>query len=868
MASIKTSWLSLDEGDNDPVRFLSYVIAALQTALPEVGQTAIALLQSPQPPTPEAVLTLVINELAAVPAPIILVLDDYHAISTPAIHQAVTFLLEHQPPNLHLVITSRADPLLPLARWRARREVADLRAADLRFTVEEAAVFLNESMGLALTAADVAALETRTEGWIAGLQLAGLALQGHRQRPAGGDTSKFIQAFTGSHRYIVSYLVEEVLNQRPQGSMNFLLQTSVLDPLSGPLCDYVLRESSVAHSDSGGSAFNSQFSTLDSQAILEKLEQANLFIVPLDEEGKWYRYHHLFAEVLRARLQKTQPDLVRALHVRASEWYEQAGLIAEAVRHALEAEAWEPAAWLIERAAESMLRQGSSVSLVRWLDAMPVETVHAHPRLCLTRAWTFLWGPTPRIEQVDKWVQRALQGRPANESLDSDLTSEVAVLQATAAAIRWDIARSLELSQQALAYLPLDSPWRSVMALCLGTAHFYSGDMAAATNVLNEALRLSEADGSHYIQLIAASFLADIQVIQGHLGLATELYQQVLVWADHGVPQRGAIMALSGLADILCKRNDLDGALAHLESGSEQLQQVGGAWVALALYRCLAQVQQAQGKWTDALSALDRASQSGQNAQVSLVVTQVAALRARVQLAQGNLAAAEAWAANSGLNVHDAEISHPGLREEEYLSLARVLNAQGRRAEGLSLLERLLQAAEAEGRMGSAIAILILQGLISQRQGNTARALRLLERALILAEPEGYARPFLDEGSPMRQLLYDIWSQHKHQSHCDDGLLAYVEMLMAAFQAEGSRNQWQRAEGRAPAADVALGEPVNQREREILSLIGQGFSNREIADRLSIAQSTVKWYINTLYSKLGAKSRTHALVRARELGLL
>jgi LuxR family maltose regulon positive regulatory protein len=469
---------------------------------------------------------------------------------------------------------------------------------------------------------------------------------------------------------------------------------------------------------------------------------------------------------------------------------------------------------------------------------------------------------------VDKWVQLALQDRLANGSLDSDLTGQVAVLQATAAAIQWNMARSLELSQQALAYLPLDSPWRSVMALCLGTAHFYSGDMATATNVLGEALRLSEADGSHYIQLIAGSFLADIQVIQGHLGQATEMYQRVLLWADHGIPQRGAIMALSGLANILCKRNDLNGALAHLQLGSEQLQQVGGAWVALAFYRSLAQVQQAQGKWAAALDALDQASQSGQNAQVGLVVAQVAALRVRVQLAQGDIAAAAVWVANSGLGVDDAAISHPGLREDEYLSFVRVLDAQGRRTEALSLLDRLLQAAEAEGRMGSAIVILILQGLISQRQGNTARALALLERALILAEPEGYVRTFLDEGEPLRRLLYNIWSQQKHQTHGNDSLLAYVEMLLAAFQAEGPPSQWQSAERRVPAAGMAMGEPVNQREREILSLIEQGFSNREIADRLLVAQSTVKWYINNLYGKLGAKSRTHALVRARELGLL
>ena len=875
LSPVKVAWLSLDENDNDPVRFLTYLIAALQTVIPELGHKAMAQMQSSQSPAAEAVLTVVINELAAVRSPVVLILDDYHLISMPAIHKAITFLLDHQPPSLHLVITCRADPLLPLARWRARRQLVELRAADLRFTVAEAAVFLNDAMGLDLAAADVAALEAHTEGWIAGLQLAGLALQGYRQQPDGEDASQFIQAFTGSHRYIVSYLVEEVLNQRPQGTMEFLLQTSILDPLSGPLCDYVLRYSRIEAGAVSVSDHMTQHPLLDSQSILEKLEHANLFIVALDEEGKWYRYHHLFAEVLRARLRKAHPDRVSELHLRASEWYEQSGLIPEAVVHALEAGAWEYAARLIERVAGDMLHRGASASLVRWLDAMPEEVIRARPRLCLARGWTFNWGPALNLERAEEWAQLALQAASAGPSPDAGLKGEVAALQAMTAVIWSDVARSLELSRRALDSLPADSPWRAVMTFCLGTAHFAAGDLAAAA-VLEEALKLSQADGVHYIQLIVASFLADIRVFQGHLGRASQLYQQVLAWADHGLPQKGAVMAHGGLANILCERNQLDAALAHLQLGVEQLPQVGGVWPSLAIYRALARVRQAQGKGTDALAALDRASQDAQGTQQSLDVSQIAALRAHLQLAQGDVASAERWAADSGLSSDDPETSHPGFREEEYLSLARVLSAKGSHNEALSLLARLLQAAEAEGRMGSAIVICILQGLIMQAQGNTARSRTFLERALRLAEPEGYIRTFIDEGEPLRTLLYDIWSQHKHRPHLDhtfdEPSLAYVEMLLAAFQAEGSAGQSPGDENGIPANGAAatnpLLEPLNKREIEMLSLIAQGLSNREIAERWVVAQSTVKWYINNLYGKLGAKSRTHALVRAHELDLL
>jgi LuxR family maltose regulon positive regulatory protein len=832
------AWLSLDESDNDPVRFLSYLIAALQTAVPGIAQTAVNLLQSPEPPAAEAILTLLINDISQSDRPIILALEDYHVITTPAVHQALAFLLDHLPPLLHLLITTRSDPPLPLSRLRAGRQMVEIRTNDLRFTLDEAGLFFNQVMGLRLSNEETAALEQRTGGWIAGLHLVALSLQGRE------DKAGFITSFTGNSRFIMDYLVDEVLQRRPPGTGQFLLQTAILDPLCASLCDAVTGQQ-------------------DGQANLERLEEANLFITPLDDARTWYRYHPLFAEVLQARLQQDQRHHVPELLRRAVTWHAGQGMIDEAVRYALAGADFEEAAHLIERVAGSMLRRGASASLLRWLDAIPEEVIRARPRLCLARGWTYIMGPAISLERADEWIQLAIAAA-AGQLLDADLGGEVAALQAMIAAIWGEVRRSIELSRRALESLPADSPWRGVMAFCLGSTLFLSGDVAAAADILEEALRLSQADGAHYIQLNAASFLADIQVFRGHLGRAMAMYQQVLAWADHGIPQKGALMAHGGQAHILCERNDLDAALAHVQSGVEQLEQVGGAWAALVLYRALARVQQAQGNGKEALAALDRAYQIGQSTQVSIVATQAAALRTRLQLAQGDRKAAEVWAANSGLSPDDPEASHPGLREEEYLSFARVLIAQGRDTEALSLLDRLWQAAEAEERMGSAIVIFILQGLIMQAQGNTVRALVFLEHALILAEAEGYIRVFVDEGEPLQVLLCDFRSLLLTQlSTTADNrsrqLLAYTNKLLAAFPLTGIRT--------APWLEPHL-EPLSERELEVLRLIATGASNRDVADTLVVAVTTVKKHVSNILSKLNTNSRTQAVAEARALGLI
>jgi LuxR family maltose regulon positive regulatory protein len=833
------TWLSLDEGDNDPTQFWAYFISALQGLRSEIGENALARLQSPQPPPITSILSALINDITAFPDTFSAVLDDYHVIHSQPIHEAMRFFIANLPAQVHLVITTRVDPPLPLARLRARDELNELRANELRFSLDEAAAFLTQAMGLNLSMEQVDALEIRTEGWIAGLQIAGLSMQGR------DDIQSFIQAFSGSHRHILGYLAEEVLNHQPEDILNFLVQTSVLNRLCGPLCDAVTRE-------------------IGGQAILEKLEFANLFIAPLDDEGKWFRYHHLFADVLQVRLQRTQSDQVIELHRRAGEWFAVQGMIDEAVYHALAGANFVQAAQMVEGVAGKMLRSGTATSLIRWLDAMPEEMIRARVRLCLARGWTYLWGPEFSLESAGEWAQLAMEQIAPGSTQEPAIEGEVYALKALIAADRVDLALGRELSQRALEYLQADSPWLGVTTFCLGSVLYAAGEFSAAIPALTEALRLSQADGALYIQLIAGNFLADIQVYQGHLGQAVKMYQQVLAWTDHSSPQKGALIAHAGLANVLCELGQLDDALTHVQSGLDQLEQVGGPGATLWLYRTQARILQAKGNWIDALDGLNLAYLSGQRAKIPFVMTQTSALRARILLAQGDLEAATVWAADSGLDHEDPEANHSGLREMEYITLARVLSAQGKHAETLALLERLLETALAEERCGSAIEILALQSLAFQTQGNRVRALEYLENALTLAEPEGYIRTFVDEGFPMSVLINDFQAliRNKISNTISDAsfrLLTYTDKLLAAFSQP------------APAGESkseAIIASLRERELAILRMIAMGLSNQEIAEILVIAVSTVKSHINHLYGKLGTNRRTQAIAIARELGLL
>ncbi|MFC1976235.1 LuxR C-terminal-related transcriptional regulator [Chloroflexota bacterium] len=848
-----TAWVSLDESDNDSVRFLSYFVAALQTIeawkeLPgNIGKGALSALQSPQPPPPETVLAILINEIAAIPDRLVLVLDDYHLIEAQPIHDALTFLLEHLPPQMHLVIVTREDPNLSLPRYRARGQLIELRGADLRFTNAEAAEFLNQVMSLNLSAEDIATLETRTEGWIAGLQLAAISMQGHE------DTTSFIKSFTGSHHFILDYLLEEVLEQQPEGIQNFLLRTSILDRLTGSLCDVLTGQ------DNG-------------QATLEILEHANLFIIPLDDERRWYRYHHLFADLLRQRLRQTQPMQVSTLHHRASEWNEQNGFADQAIEHALHAEDFEQAAHLIEEQADAIWERGEHTKLRRWLEGLPAKLVFSKPQLCIFHAWyLFASGQQDAVERslqaaeqaLDTSADRATETSPIERDQPSGsdrmkLRGRAAAIRAFLASHRGDVPGVIQHSHQALEYLPeQDSAWRSGAAIALGDAHGIKGNMTAAYQARLEALETCKAAGDIYFSMIANLRLALILRMQGQLQRTIEICQQQMQLANEsGMPQTvvvGGLLATWG--EVLAELNDLDGAIHQAKKGAE-LTECGGDVATLVWhYLCLVRVLFSRADMCGAEEIIQKMENIFREHDVPPIITnQMAAWQARIWLAQDKLDAASQWVGERGLDAGGDPIY---LHEMEYIVLARILIAQGRLDETIGLLQRLLEAAETGGRTSRAIEILLLQALAFQAGGETTQAMVALEQALTLAEPGGFIRIFVDEGPPMARLLYKAATR---------GIAPdYARRLLAAFPV-AEPEQTDPSKTQAPKSELV--EPLSERELEVLQLIAEGLTNPEIASRLFLTLNTVKAHTRNIYGKLGAHNRTQAVAQARALGIL
>ena len=853
-ASFHTAWVSLDAGDNDPIRFWSYVLAAIATVDPSLVAPARAMLATP-PALIELMLTLLINTIAGrapLDRPIVLVLDDYHVIVSETIHQALVLLIDHLPPQMHLVLTSRADPPLPLARLRARGVLAELRGLDLRFTSNEAATFLTGAMGLALVPAEIAALEARTEGWITGLYLAALAL---RDQVDPGD---FVAAFAHSTHVVVDYLMDEVFRQQPAHLQTFLLQTAILERFCGALCDAVL---GVPPDDagSGGAAY--------SELVLRQLEHANLFVVPLDADRQWYRYHQLFAEVLRARLHAgARREDVATLHHRAAVWFEQHGLIPEAVQHALAAHDWDHTARLIMRHSGALLQHGETATLLRWLDAVPPEEVRARPRLCLLYAWTLIGSRADPAAAVEPWVAAVLQHEAAADTNAEELRGEAFAVKATIATIQEDIAATIAFAEAALERLPPESRWQGQIKLSLGLAHTLAGDVTTARRILTEAAFLSRKTNAWHLVSIAESLLADLSVLGGQLDQAVAGYHQVLRdAADYPGLQRGSARAHGGLGHVLRERNQLGAAVSHVQASTDLYHAIGGAvrhGPANAV--AVARIKQAQGDWQAAHAILDDMQNQARQAGRQDLVRHAAAWQARLHLAQGHLAAALRWADGGDLHVDDADLPFPS--EVEYLTLARARIAEARAAHAdhaieavLRLLARLLAAAEAAGRQGSAIEIRIVQALAYAAQGDRTHAQHVLEQALALAEPEGYVRTFVDEGAHMAVLLGEIAAR-------DTPPARYARALLEAFP----RPEWTVQPSPAASAPVTpdLVEPLSEREVEVLRLIAAGRSNQEIADSLIIALGTVKKHLNNLFGKLQVTSRTHAVARARELGIL
>ena len=866
----QVAWVSLDAEDNDATRFWTYVIAAVETIYPAMD-TTLALLQSPQPPPMDVIVTSLINTLTPMAVDAALVLDDYHLITMPAIHTSVAFLLDHLPPQLHLILLTRADPPLPLTRLRARGELTELRAADLRFSADEAAAFLTDVMELPLSGDQVAALEARTEGWIAGLQLAALAMQNRT------DNAGFVAAFSGNNRFVVDYLLEEVLARLPAHLQTFLLQTSILDRLCAPLCDTILGvgswELEVGNQPrSNPQLLNPNPQAAYSQLILDQLERANLFLIPLDDERHWYRYHHLFAEVLRARLHNGATAIeVGMLYQRASAWYEQAGLIGEAIRYAFLAHDVERAATLIEQHGMAIMLSSSDVSLVRtWVEQVPRALITARPRLAVITG--IILGVLRQFDAVERLLADAA---PALTAADLSLNTlgELATLRSLIARFQSDSATTLNLAQQALDQLDHDNHgFRAIAAINMGIAFLERGELSAAKVALAEAIALGELGGL-WIALAALEELMSLQLRQGLLREMRRTSEQAIELsarlAGRRIPATG--MGYVGVAEVYYQRNDLAEATHAATQAVELLRGATERLLLVRGYIVLAQIAQTHGDRAGALESIDRAE--AWLAQTRITVPRYLALlatyRARLWLQQGNLTAATRWGEECVL-VGDPEVGYI-----QQLTLVRLRLAQNQHDHGgpflddaRAILAQLLPAVEAQGWTRYLIEGLVLQALVCQAQADQTSALSALQRALTLAEPEGYIRIFVDEGAPMATLL----AQSVERRAQNDSISVYAERLLSVFPEAHSaeppgQNNATALRSRLERSST-LSEPLSERELEVLRLIAEGHSNQAIADRLIVAISTVKKHVNNIYGKLDVQSRTQALLRARELKLL
>jgi LuxR family maltose regulon positive regulatory protein len=844
------AWLSLDEGDNELTRFLTYLVAALQTMAPKIGERVLEDLQSAQPPPTAALLTTLLNEITILSDNFILVLDDYHVIDSQPVDQALAFLVEHLPPQMHLVIASREDPPIPLARLRVRGQLIELRAADLRFTPTEAAEFLNRVMGLNLSAEDIAALENRTEGWIAGLQLAALALQGTTSTPGQQDATRFIESFTGSHHFVLDYLLEEVLQKQSENIQSFLLGTAILDRLCGPLCEALL----LAPATSG-------------QETLEYLERANLFIVPLDNERRWYRYHRLFADLLQQRLRQATSN-VAEYHVRASQWHADNGFVSEAFHHAMAARDFGRAANVAERAWQSMDGSFRSAAWLGWIKQLPEEVIRVRPVLCTQIGTAFMDAGEPEAsESYLREAERLLKLSPeemivVEQALFASLPAMIALDRAYNAQVQGDLSVTVSYAELALQLIAADDVYRRAQAtVMLIFTHWANGNLAAVLQMMNDWMNSMQQLGNIVFVVASAFAVADILVAQGRLREAVRTYQQSLqLAADHG-PEAQSITAHHhlGLA-LLYREMQNDAAVGpHLQKAQELGEQTTLVDWPYRWRLAQARLKQDEGDLDAALDLLDEAKRVYVKNPVP-DLRPIEALKAQVYLRQGRLGQAQVWVRERGLSTGD-EINY--LHEFEYITLARVLMAEGSNQPAGELLERLRQAAEAQDRLGSVIEILIVQALACQAQGNTPAALASLERALTLAEPEGYVRIFVDVGEPMRLLMveYRLWIEKQaREAHKPIG---YVDKLLAAFAQTAAIPQ-----STVSHPPSALIEPLSQRELEILRLIAQGLSNAEISQRLFLALSTIKGHNLKIFGKLQVQNRTEAVARARELGLL
>ena len=807
-------WLSLDEEDNDPVRFLAYLTAALQEVHPEFGETALKLQQSPQPTPEDVVMTALINDIAAIPVPFILALDDFHVIQNPTINHQLQFILEHQPPQMHLVLMTREDPWLPLPRLRARRDMLEIRQDDLRFSPDEAADFLRRVMGIDLSQEEIEVLEQRTEGWIAGLQLAALSMRG------AYDVKGFIQAFTGSNRFVLDYLFEEVFQQQPSEVQAFLLCTSVLDKFTAPLCNLL----------SG---------RYDSQVQLETLEKANLFIVPLDPSRHWYRYHRLFADLLRHQLRKKGEPSEVSLHQQASQWYWDNQFPAEAVAHALQAKDWDLAASQIQASSDNLLKLGEAATLVSWCARLPEDTFPSKPTLILNYAWALMLtsqfnaakGVLDQVEQV-AGDERAIKG-------------EVAAARAYLAQSLGDIPRMVELSQQALAYLPPENKnSRSLVALNLGIAYWHIGRLDEAQQALDEALPDCQGSGNAYGEVMASLFIARTFAVRGQLHRAGELLEQLTQAHRDMLPNP---LVYLDLGTLYYEWNDLDRAGHYLRQALESSRLGGNQEFETGAHLLLARLDLAREDFIGASQELAYAQGlEGSNPLPQRTHNRRLDMEAIIAIRKGELEVAR----NLVQDLTPGIDAHPFYR---FLGLtqARYALARGDKSMASTYLDKSIQIARENDWKYGLIAALTLKALACP---SSKQAQDTLVEALTLAQPHGFIRTFVETGPKLIPLL-----QEAAQQGISPG---YVGEILFAFPGKTTPKEKMVVSG-----DLIL-ETLSEREMEVLRLVAAGLSNRQIARKLVLSLGTVKSHLHNIYGKLEVRNRPQAVNRARELNLL
>ena len=821
---LPTGWFSLDEEDNDFTRFLTYLITTLRGISLDIDETPLELLHTPQKPSIQGVFTVLINQLEEIPFDFLLVLDDYHLIEDQTIHQAMDFLISYLPSQMHLAIISRADPPLHLSRLRGQGQLLEVRMDDLRFHQEECAQFLEQVLASRVSESDQARLLARTEGWVTGLQMAALSLQGQK------DIRAFIDSFSGSHRYILDYLIEEVLQRQSEGVRNFLYQTSILSRLNGTLCDAVTGQG-------------------DSQAVLAELDRSNLFVIPLDEERAWYRYHRLFSDFLRARLEENLPEKVTELHRRAGRWFAKNGFISFAIDHFLSAGDNQQAVDLIEGIAERTLLRAQVSTLLRWRNRLPGELVAAHPDL----AFIFLWAQAIRgyrFDEVRSELEKLGDARRIRAGRKQTLRAFIEVSLA-------NLDMAGEFGQQALEELdPGDVYFRSIALWAYAISRAVRQNLEESYQVLEELLQVSQVRKNTLFSVLTASQMGRIQMRLGNLGLSEQIYQETL---EACRDTRGKLLpiageVLEGLGELYLELNRLDQAADCLLEGIELTKQWREA-AAMEPYISLSRVKQARGEWEAAQDALDKAKDLAIKYDVIDIDDRIVELwQARLWLARGNLDLVQNWVDERGLEEQtglqpwgEGEPTEHQLRLRESLVVTVLHLKQGNYIRALERIDWQLKVFQQQGRAITQVELLLLQAEALSALGEVGKALGVLEKALEIGEQAGYLRTFLDQGQPVRDLLGKTLPTE------------YVRSLLAAFEGPiPQRNE----------KPQLLIDPLSERELEVLRLLSTNLTTPEMAEELFIGVNTVRSHIKSIYGKLGVHKRSEAVSSAKEMSLL